>query len=117
MLPGLEFPRVEDYSLKEIWYDSEGFNRYRGTGWMKEPCKSCPEAPNDLGGCRCQAFMLANDPAAADPVCDKSPHRSVVDDAIARAQLPESERLVEHELVFRDPKESRRLSKSIPLGD
>ena len=111
MLPGLEFPTVNKHSLEHIWYESEGFNRYRGTGWMKEPCKSCPEAENDLGGCRCQAFMLANDPAAADPVCDKSPHRSVVDDAIALAQVPDDERVVEHELVFRDPKESKRLTQ------
>jgi len=111
MLPGLEFPRVDKHSLEHIWYESEGFNRYRGTGWMKEPCKSCPEAENDLGGCRCQAFMLANDPAAADPVCDKSPHRSVVDDAIDRAQIPDSERTVEHQLIFRDPKESKRLTE------
>ncbi|MFK7996847.1 MAG: pyrroloquinoline quinone biosynthesis protein PqqE [Granulosicoccus sp.] len=111
MLPGLEFPKVDEHSLDHIWYKSEGFNRYRGTGWMKEPCKSCPEKENDLGGCRCQAFMLANDAAAADPVCDKSPHRTVVDDAIVRAQLPDSERIVEHELVFRDPKESKRLTQ------
>jgi hypothetical protein len=56
-------------SIREIWYESEGFNRYRGTGWMKEPCSSCPEKEKDYGGCRCQAYMLANDPAAADPVC------------------------------------------------
>lgn len=110
MLPGLEFPHVQEHSLKHIWYESEGFNRYRGTSWMKEPCKSCPEAENDLGGCRCQAFMLANDPAAADPVCDKSEHRSVVDQAIELAQIPDNERIVEHELIFRDPKESRRLT-------
>ena len=111
MLPGLDFPKVDEHSLEHIWYESEGFNRYRGTSWMKEPCKSCPEAEIDLGGCRCQAFMLANDPAAADPVCDKSPHRSVVDEAIDRAQLPDSERVVEHSLVFRDPKESKRLTQ------
>jgi len=111
MLPGLDFPKVDEHSIEHIWYESEGFNRYRGTSWMKEPCKSCPEAENDLGGCRCQAFMLANDPAAADPVCDKSPHRSVVDEAIDRAQLSDSERVVEHSLIFRDPKESRRLSR------
>ena len=111
MLPGLDFPTVSEHSLEHIWYESEGFNRYRGTSWMKEPCKSCPEAEDDLGGCRCQAFMLANDPAMADPVCDKSPHRSVVDDAIARAQMPDEERVIEHELVFRDPKESRRLTQ------
>jgi len=111
MLPGLDFPKVDEHSIEHIWYESEGFNRYRGTSWMKEPCKSCPEAENDLGGCRCQAFMLANDPAAADPVCDKSPNRSVVDEAIDRAQLSDSERVVEHSLIFRDPKESRRLSR------
>ena len=111
MLPGLAFPNVSENSVEHIWYESEGFNRYRGTGWMKEPCRSCPEAENDLGGCRCQAFMLANDPAAADPVCDKSEHRHVVDEAIAKAQLPEQERKLEHQLVFRDPKESRRLTK------
>ena len=26
---------------------------------MKEPCKTCPEKEKDLGGCRCQAYMLA----------------------------------------------------------
>lgn len=111
MLPGLAFPNVSENSVEHIWYESEGFNRYRGTGWMKEPCRSCPEAENDLGGCRCQAFMLANDPAAADPVCDKSEHRHVVDEAIAKAQLPEHERKMEHQLIFRDPKESRRLTE------
>jgi len=110
MLPGLEFPNVAQHSIKEIWYDSEGFNRYRGKGWMKEPCRSCPEQDNDLGGCRCQAFMLAGDPAMADPVCDKSPHRSVVDAAVEKAQLP-NDGMVTSPLVFRDPKESRRLTE------
>ncbi|MBX2884647.1 MAG: pyrroloquinoline quinone biosynthesis protein PqqE [Granulosicoccus sp.] len=111
MLPGLDFPNVTEHSMHDIWYESEGFNRYRGKSWMKEPCRSCPEADDDLGGCRCQAFMLANDPAAADPVCDKSPHRHVVDEAIVTAQKPDSERMVEQALIFRDPKESRRLTE------
>lgn len=110
MLPGLEFPNVADHSISDIWYESEGFNRYRGKAWMKEPCRSCPEADDDLGGCRCQAYMLTQDPAAADPVCDKSPHRQVVDEAIELAQKPDSERVVEQALIFRDPKESRRLT-------
>ena len=58
--------------LRAIWYDSEGFNQFRGTGWMKEPCRSCAEQEKDLGGCRCQAYLLSGDPANADPVCDKS---------------------------------------------
>ena len=109
MLPGLEFPNVRHMGIREIWYESEGFNRYRGTGWMKEPCQSCPEKEKDLGGCRCQAYMLSQDPNAADPVCSKSPHHAVIEAAVARAQLPDAERLA-HPLVFRDPKESRRLS-------
>jgi len=106
MLPGLAFPNVREMPLREIWYESEGFNRYRGTGWMKEPCSSCELKEQDLGGCRCQAFMLANDPAAADPVCVKSPQHAVVQAAVAKAEAGGP---VEHPLVFRDPKNSLRL--------
>ncbi|MBX2824095.1 MAG: pyrroloquinoline quinone biosynthesis protein PqqE [Gammaproteobacteria bacterium] len=109
MLPGLNFPNVRDHSVSDIWYRSDAFNRFRGKDWMQEPCRSCPEQDEDLGGCRCQAYMLANDPAAADPVCDKSPHRHQVDEAIARAQLPDAEQVQSHPLIFRDPTESRRL--------
>ena len=109
MLPGLEFPNVRDSSVRDIWYASEGFNRYRGTGWMKEPCRSCPEREQDLGGCRCQAYMLANDPAAADPACVKSPHHHLVQEAVERAGSMSPARAVEHPLVFRAPENSRRL--------
>ena len=87
MLPGLAFANVKDASLRDIWFDSEGFNRYRGTGWMKEPCSSCEFKEVDLGGCRCQAYMLANDPTMADPVCVKSPHHRLVTDAVAQAAV------------------------------
>ena len=43
MLPGLSFPNVRDMSVREIWYESEGFNHFRGDAWMKEPCRTCPE--------------------------------------------------------------------------
>ena len=109
MLPGLAFPNVRDSSVREIWYGSEGFNRYRGTGWMKEPCASCPEKEKDYGGCRCQAYMLAQDPASADPVCDKSPKHAVVAEIIARAQQPRSVAEA-RPLLFRDPKNSKALS-------
>jgi len=111
MLPGLTFPNVKTDSVNDIWYHSDGFNRYRGTGWMQEPCRSCDEKENDLGGCRCQAYLLANDPSAADPVCTKSPHRHVVDEAVAKAQKTAAS-LTEQPLVFRDPKNSVRLSKT-----
>lgn len=116
MLPGAEFPSVNEHSIEEIWYGSEGFNRYRGKNWMKEPCRSCPESDDDLGGCRCQAFLLTGDPAAADPVCDKSPDRHIVDAAIQTAQNSALVQGNEQPLVFRDPKESRRLAAEMSSG-
>jgi len=71
MLPGLAFPNVRDESIEAIWHRSEGFNRFRGDGWMKEPCRSCPEKTRDFGGCRCQAYMLTGEAENADPVCDE----------------------------------------------
>jgi PqqA peptide cyclase len=109
MLPGLAFPNVREQGLREIWFDSEGFNRYRGTGWMKEPCSSCEHKEQDLGGCRCQAYLIANDPAVADPVCVKSPHHGKVVEAVARAESGVAQ-MTEHPLVFRDPVQSKRLA-------
>lgn len=75
-LPGLPRETVRSASLESIWFDSELFNRFRGTGWMQEPCRSCPLQRQhvDHGGCRCQAFALTGDAAATDPVCHLSPH-------------------------------------------
>jgi pyrroloquinoline quinone biosynthesis protein E len=116
MLPGLEFPNVKAHSLREIWFESEGFNRYRGTGWMKEPCASCDVREQDLGGCRCQAYLLANDPAAADPVCAKSADHHRVVEAVQRAVARDPAGPVEHPLVFRDPANSRRLAAPVTPG-
>ena len=85
---------------------------------MKEPCSSCEHREQDLVGCRCQAFMLANDPAAADPVCVKSPLHHLVTDAVERAEAsaaaPSTARVKEHPLVFRDRANSRRLTGAAP---
>jgi pyrroloquinoline quinone biosynthesis protein E len=99
MLPGLSFPNVRDASIRQAWYDSPGFNHFRGDAWMKEPCRSCPEKTKDFGGCRCQAYLLTGDAANADPVCDLSPHHHLVTEAVANAELPHVE---EKPLVFRD---------------
>jgi pyrroloquinoline quinone biosynthesis protein E len=104
MLPGLTFPNVRDTSMHDIWFESDGFNRYRGTGWMKDPCRTCPDKEKDLGGCRCQAYLLAGDATAADPVCPKSPAHGVVEKAVAAANAGT---VPEHPLVFRDMRESR----------
>jgi PqqA peptide cyclase len=113
MLPGLAFPNVREHALRDIWFDSEGFNRYRGTGWMKEPCASCEYKEVDLGGCRCQAWLIAQDSEVADPVCVKSPHHGKVLAAVEQAEkAAAAPRITEHPLLFRDPANSRKLAKA-----
>ena len=110
MIKNVDFPNVRDMGVQDIWYESPGFNHFRGDAWMKEPCRSCPEKEKDLGGCRCQALMLSGDAANADPVCDKSPFHHRVLEAVAYAQVPDAQRTVVKPLVFRDPKNSGQLS-------
>jgi pyrroloquinoline quinone biosynthesis protein E len=77
-IPGLEFWSVQAHTLSEIWRHSPAFNAFRGTAWMKQPCASCPRREQDFGGCRCQAFALTGEAAAADPVCHLSPDHAKV---------------------------------------
>jgi pyrroloquinoline quinone biosynthesis protein E len=110
MLPGLEFPNVRDASLEHVWYESGGFTHYRGDGWMKEPCRSCPEKTRDFGGCRCQAHLMTGDAANADPVCDLSPYHHLVTGAVALADGERaSSAVVEKPLLFRSPQNSSAL--------
>ncbi len=110
MLP-LTFPNVKTESLEHIWFDSAGFNHFRGNAWMKEPCRSCPEQSRDFGGCRCQAFLLTGDAANADPVCELSPHHHRVIEAVSRAEdfAKAAQRPAEKPLIFRSPENSSRL--------
>ncbi len=115
-LPGLDFPNVRDHSIEWIWNDSPDFNKFRGLDWMKEPCRSCPEKEKDLGGCRCQAYMLTGDARNADPVCDKSPHHQELLDDVARigkiAAKEKSMGVKEQPLIFRNMKNSKKIIKS-----
>jgi pyrroloquinoline quinone biosynthesis protein E len=99
MLPGIAFPSVRESHIRSIWYESNAFNRFRGTDWMQEPCRSCPEKHKDFGGCRCQAYLLTGDASATDPVCELSPHHDLVTQAVARAQAGTAEG---PPLTFRD---------------
>jgi pyrroloquinoline quinone biosynthesis protein E len=110
MLPGLTFPNVKDHDVRSIWYESPGFNAYRGDSWMKEPCRSCPDKVKDFGGCRCQAFMLTGDATNTDPVCDLTPNHRLITEVIEKAQNPVPAVTV-HPIVFRDDKNSRKLSE------
>ena len=106
VIPGLDIPNVREHSLGEIWHDSQLFNRFRGTDWMKEPCRSCPEREIDLGGCRCQAFLLTGDERAADPVCSLSPDHHLIEEAVQQAQVSETE---SRPLLFRNPRNARKI--------
>ncbi len=73
-LPGLEFWSAMDHSIADCWNEAPGMRAYRGTDWMLEPCRSCPERERDFGGCRCQAFRLLGDASLTDPACALSPN-------------------------------------------
>lgn len=95
-IPTLTFDNVKEKSLSEIWYNSSAFNRYRGTDWMAQPCRSCPRKERDFGGCRCQALALTGDASATDPACILSPHHDKI------AQLAEEyARETQTEFIYR----------------
>jgi pyrroloquinoline quinone biosynthesis protein E len=104
VIPGLRFDSVRHQSLATIWQRSPALNAFRGEDWMQEPCRSCPRKTVDFGGCRCQAFLLAGDAAATDPVCRLSPHHDVVLEAVAVAEQDNPP------FIYRDRRNSERLS-------
>ncbi len=87
-LPGLVFESVRDRPLAEVWRDAPGLDRFRGDGWMAEPCASCPRKAIDHGGCRCQAYQLTGDAAATDPACSLSPAHGLIEAARLTAAAP-----------------------------
>jgi pyrroloquinoline quinone biosynthesis protein E len=85
-IEGLEFWNVQEHSVQDCWADAPGLRAFRGTSWMREPCRSCPERERDFGGCRCQAFKLLGDASLTDPTCSLSPdHDQIVQ---ARSEAP-----------------------------
>ena len=86
-IPELNFANLRDRSLDWIWYESQAFNRFRGTDWMEEPCRSCDRQAIDFGGCRCQAFLLTGSATATDPVCHLSPDNHLIVEAKQRSRV------------------------------
>jgi len=93
-IESLALDSVRTRTLSWIWEHSPAFAAYRGIDWMRSPCRDCPRREIDFGGCRCQAFALTGDAVRADPVCDLSPDRVLIDDALAAAGATSDIRLV-----------------------
>jgi pyrroloquinoline quinone biosynthesis protein E len=74
--------------LAEIWGSSSAFERFRGTDWMPDLCRTCDQREVDWGGCRCQALAVVGDAAATDPACALSPKhadlRALADEAASQ---------------------------------
>jgi pyrroloquinoline quinone biosynthesis protein E len=90
LLPDLTVENLRDRPLGAIWYESESFNRFRGTEWMPQPCRSCPRRDLDFGGCHCQAYQFTGDAAVTDPACRYSPHRPLVEAVLGAAERDDS---------------------------
>jgi pyrroloquinoline quinone biosynthesis protein E len=99
MLPGLRFPNVREHSVRDDLVRIGRLPTLPRHRLDEGALRSCEFREQDLGGCRCQAFLLAGDAAAADPVCPKSPEHGRVQEALQRAERGEPP---ERPLVFRD---------------
>ena len=99
-IPGLTFDNIREQPLKWIWKESEAFNRFRGTDWMPDPCRSCEFREVDFGGCRCQAALLTGDAAVTDPACSLSPYRESLE-RFVRSVQESAARSSGSDLVFR----------------
>jgi PqqA peptide cyclase len=96
-IESLRFDNVRQRSLRWIWQESDAFNRFRGTAWMPEPCRSCEWRHTDFGGCRCQAALLTGDATNTDPACEFSPYRSNLIEAFHRSDAA----LSQQPLIYR----------------
>ena len=103
----LTFDNVKDRPLLDIWLNSDAFNAFRGTDWMKEPCRSCAFKEIDFGGCRCQAMAISGDPRNTDPACALSPyHGEMVRLARDEAQSPPPP------FIYRNPRNAAEAAKA-----
>lgn len=85
-LPGLHFENVATRHLADIWHDSDGFNQFRGDGWLPDTCRTCDRHSKDFGGCRCQAFHMTGNAGATDPACSLSPDHGLIESARSQAR-------------------------------
>lgn len=108
-IPGLEFDKVTERPLAQIWESSAAFVRFRGTDWMPEPCRSCERREIDWGGCRCQAAALTGRAEATDPACALSPEHAVIADLAAADAAAQTT-----DFIYRRMKTRPRTSERFP---
>jgi pyrroloquinoline quinone biosynthesis protein E len=101
-IPELSFDNVLERSLGDIWYRSTAFERFRGTDWMPELCRTCERREIDWGGCRCQAMAFTGDAAATDPVCELSPLHHLVTAEAERATGSSGSEIIYRSWDYRD---------------
>ena len=96
-------------TVREIWYESRGLQPLSRHRLDEGAVPQLRREDKDLGGCRCQAYLLTQDAANADPVCDKSPHHESVIRVVraAAARAPD-----EQPVLFRNDANSRRLAST-----
>jgi pyrroloquinoline quinone biosynthesis protein E len=68
-IPGLEFDNVQERKLLDIWLNGQAFNAFRGTDWMKEPCRSCAFKDIDFAAAAARAIAITAAPRNTDPAC------------------------------------------------
>lgn len=85
-ITSLNFDNIKERTLLDIWQHSEAFEKFRGSDWMPDKCRSCPRMEVDWGGCRCQAFAITGDAANMDPACEFSEyHQELLNIAVAES--------------------------------
>lgn len=72
---------------------------------MPDVCKACPEKKKDYVGCRCQAFLLTDNPTHEAPVCDKSSQHRLIEQIKNNSQQEQSI----DQLLFRNIKNSKNI--------
>jgi pyrroloquinoline quinone biosynthesis protein E len=105
-ITSLTFDNVRQRSLSDIWQNSEAFNRFRGTEWMPEPCRSCDRKEIDWGGCRCQAFAITGDAARTDPACGLSDAHGALVEVATQESAAGAEDLVYRRYAAVSPRRS-----------
>ena len=122
-IPGLRFDNVRDKPLAEIWLAGQAFQKFRGTEWMIEPCRSCERREIDWGGCRCQAFASPAMPPrptrhASSPRGTRSSLRwpSARPRAASAVRIPASAAALRHETERRTGRGRKPMSMSDAAG-